>query len=725
MNPTAMKTSQPPERGSDDLPALPLPFALMVLVTLVVTAAVILGSGWRAMDGMSVPASAPESSDTVNDPSTMHVAHRSISGLHGTVGGGAPIVGGRLRVVDATGTVVAEEVEVAANGSYTVAALAGSGPYRIEACVDGGPNFRCLLSVAQGPGTANVTPLTTAVALLASGRSPTDLMTGTAAGLSTDGVAAAQAQLRNHLGSVLTAAVPAHFDFVTGELSAGARTGYDRVLDSIGIATGVDGSPFVQISPRLGKGNLYLQTGQPASGAITLDTAAADLDLSGLDALFAGITRAMASPESCASAATGITRWLSTSAHFSVGLDPIRGARDVGTVLCLLFNDAKLWGATLLSPTLGRCDTSGAVPACNVGMTLRRAGSDRVEAMAGRFAVARENGTWKFVGDADRLPIRVSSRVQRERRIDGDTPVDYFRRAISLDIAAVPGVACARVDQRSGAGFGSAAPSAAPSATTSATTPTTPGQTTIAWLKPTNRTAERLSIWRVDGRADVRADVRVATARPSPASLDPTQGALQGTDDHWLELPAGDAGDSVVRNFFRHGRTLIVSLFADASCQTLFSLDGRTTFEVDLDGVPPVWASMPNLPWPELTAGARDALVSSKLGGALRVDWTFPHGPVGVELAAFCADQSRCGPSPQPGQAGPSGPSRERHARFVSQIRVEPHATGVDLWLRRPGAAAAAGGTRRLAIEARLADGLAMQSGYLACASQPLGQDCR
>ncbi|MFN0185275.1 MAG: hypothetical protein ACKVQR_15800, partial [Aquabacterium sp.] len=103
--------------------------------------------------------------------------------LSGTVAVGAPISDGRVRVLDSTGAVVASDIVVADDGSYTIPALSGTAPYRIEACGNVGANWQCIYSVAQGPGTANVTPLTTATVLLATGQTPEQVMAGNGAGL--------------------------------------------------------------------------------------------------------------------------------------------------------------------------------------------------------------------------------------------------------------------------------------------------------------------------------------------------------------------------------------------------------------------------------------------------------------------------------------------------------------------------------------------------------------
>lgn len=188
--------------------------------------------------------------------------------LAGTAAVGAPITGGKLRIVDGAGNVVAQDVALGADGSFSGVTLRGSGPWRLEACGFAGSNWVCVHSVAQQGGIAHVTPLTSALVLLASGNAPEALMGGAAAGLDAGAVASAQAMLRAGLGPVLASAgVDAGLDLVTGPLAAGSRTGYDRLLDAVQVNTGIDGQPFVQIGSRLGSGNLYLEQGASAKRA--------------------------------------------------------------------------------------------------------------------------------------------------------------------------------------------------------------------------------------------------------------------------------------------------------------------------------------------------------------------------------------------------------------------------------------------------------------------------
>ena len=107
-------------------------------------------------------------------------------------------------------------------------------------------------------------------------------------------------------------------------------------------------------------------------------------------------------------------------------------------------------------------------------------------------------------------------------------------------------------------------------------------------------------------------------------------------------MPQGGVGDSAVRNFFRGGRTVTVSLYTDSACSTAFTAAGSSSssssssrsFEVEVEGVPPVWAALPGLPWPNLTPTAKAALrslvVPASSSAELTVSWGYAQGPVGV-----------------------------------------------------------------------------------------------
>lgn len=604
--------------------------------------------------------------------------------LAGTVAVGAPITNGKLRILDANGAVVAADVAIDADGRYADVALTGPAPYRIEACGYAGPNYLCVYSIASGAGTANVTPLTSAMVLLATGQSPDALMAANAPSPTASGVSAAQEQLRASLASVIAGAgASGTLDFVSGDLAAGSRSGYDGVLDAVGVAVGQDSGAFVQITPRLGAGNLYLQQGSTVGTVTAANTS--NLQLSGLETLFRNMSAALASPSACADATTGIRRSLSAAAQMTFGDSAVQGPDAVGAGLCQFFaqgddesTPTPMWGSTLLSPTLGRCDLSGPVPVCGISFVLQSPAGD-VMPVGDGMAVTQEAGAWKFMGDLLPIQIRATARAQRTLRVDGGATVDY-NRAIQFDIAAVSGLACARVAQRNADGA-----------------PTTIGYYKRHLAAPNQK---RLSLWSGDGMG-------------MGAGLDPLVGATRSGDDTWLALPEGSAGDAVVRNFYRGGRTVTVSLFSDAACSTPFTVVGRSQFDVDIEGVPPVWSAMESLPWPELDAATVAALRTLAIGagstGSFHAGWSFARGPLGLDDITVCGNRGEC---------GDGGTGR------VGSGRLRPSARDSTVPLSNRGEAIGADSSKMLALSGRNAEGVGLQSNYTVCPQTPAGDTC-
>ncbi|MEP7301758.1 MAG: hypothetical protein ABI699_09535 [Caldimonas sp.] len=604
--------------------------------------------------------------------------------LSGTVAVGAPIANAWLRILDATGTVVAADLPVDADGKYAAVVLTGPAPYRLEACGYAGPHYLCVYAVAGGEGTANITPLTTATMLLASGQDPASLMSGPVSGLGAAEVAAAQAQLQASLGGVMASAgLSGSFDFVSGALDAGSRGGYDKLLDAVGVRLGSDGQAFVQITPRLGDGNLYLEKGS-SSGTLTAAAGASALQLSGLETLFADMSEALVSPAACAADATGIRRSLAAGAQLSMGRGSALGRDAVALALCTLFAEGDesgtpMWGATLLSPTLGRCDLSAAVPLCSVSFVLKDGAGDIVPVGNG-MGVTQEANVWKFVGDLLPVSIHVSAKAQRSKRIDSATPVFEYDRALAFEVAAAPGLACARVEQRH------------PSGTLS----------TLAFYKrhPGAIDQERLALFTADGSG-------------TTASLDPLVGATRSGDDTWLTLPQGSEGDAVIRSFYRVGRTVVVTLDADAACSTAFAIGGRSSYEVEVEGVPPVWSALASLPWPELEAASATALrglaIDALATGTFHAAWAFPRGPLGLNGTTVCGSRADCG---QGGMAR------------IGEAALRPSATAVSIALRNPGPVIGADDPKTLALYGRNREGVDLQSNYSSCPGVAAGEAC-
>ncbi|MBL8347774.1 MAG: hypothetical protein JNN03_20235 [Rubrivivax sp.] len=603
--------------------------------------------------------------------------------LAGTAAVGAPITGGKLRIVDAAGNVVAENVALGADGSFAGVELTGAGPWRLEACGYAGPNWTCVHSVAQQGGTANVTPLTSALVLLASGSSPEALMSGAAAGLDASAVAAAQGALRSGLGPVLASAgVDGDLDLVTGTLAAGSRAGYDRLLDAVQVNTGVDGQPFVQIGSRMGSGNLYLEQGAPAVGSLSAAAGAADLPLAGLETLFNRMSSAIASPGACAHAETGLASTLAADAALSLGGPSITGPANVAQALCTFLGgeapEPARWGSRFMSPVLGKCDFAGAAPVCGVSFSLQDT-EGGVESLGNGMAVTYTGGQWKFKGDRLPLAMHASARVQRDVRFDGTTPRVDYNRAIAFEIPAAAGLACARVSQRNAEGQ----------------------LVTFAYFKRhTGGGIERLSLWTSNGQGNDR-------------SLDPLAGTTRSSDDTWVMLPQGDDGDAAVRHFFRGGRSVVVDLYGNAACTADFQVAGTARYEVEVAGVPPVWSALPTLPWPDLATGTqtmlRNLTVAANTDTPIDVGWTFARGSMAVGEVIVCSDRSLCGQG-NPGRIG--------------EGRARPSARSAAVTLRS-GVAVAAGANKSVALSGRNGDGLALEANFLSCPGTPAGQVCQ
>lgn len=606
--------------------------------------------------------------------------------LGGTVAVGAPIVNGKLRVLDANGAVVVQDVTIDANGKYADVTLTGPAPYRIEACGYAGPNYLCVYSVASGAGTANVTPLTTATVLLAAGAAPDSLMTGTAAALTTASVATAQTQLRTSLSSVLTSAgVSGTIDFVSADLNAGSRTGYDGLLDAVGVTTGQDAKPFVQITPRLGTGNLYLEQGA-TTGTVTAASGASTLQLGGLETLFKNMSNAFTSASACSNSSTGIQAYLAAQARMGLGDggDMTEGAANVAAGLCQFFAGGEdghtpMWGSKLVSPVMGRCDLSGSAPVCAVSLVLQDPDGGMQQLGQG-MAVTQEGGAWKFIGDTTPIQIHASAKAQRTKRIDTPNPVYDYNRALAFEVAAVPGLSCAKVSQKNADG----------------------ATTTLAFYKrhPGATDQRALALWTADGYS-------------WGASTNPLVGATRSADDTWLSLPEGTEGDAVIRNFYRGGRSVNVALYSDAACSTPFTIGGKTSFDVDVEGVPPVWAAMENMPWPELNADSvaavRNLAVAAGADASLQVTWTFARGPLGVNGATVCGDRGTCG-------RGGVGRLGEQDLR--------PSARTASVSLHNSGTALGKDDAKTFALYGRNGEGVDLQSNYSSCPGSAAAESC-
>lgn len=594
------------------------------------------------------------------------------SSLSGSVAVGAPMADAVLRVLDAAGNVVASGVPVNANGAFADITLTGSGPYRIEACGHVGDNYRCVYSVAQGAGVANVTPLTTAIVLLATGDSPEDLMSGSGTNLDAGSIGTAQTTLRVSLAGILQdAGVSSNFDFIGGDLNAGTRTGYDRVLDSVGVTTGEANAPFVQITPRLGTGNLYLESGSAPQGTLTVDSQAAGVSLSGIETLFQGMSQAMVSGSACRSQLPGL---LASTVRMSLdGPNPAQGPADVATQMCDFIGDTAHegpgFGVSFVSPVLGRCDLTGSDPICRVSFVLRLT-DNSLAAIGEEMAVVRVGESWKFMGDVNPVSIRAHAALQRTQTIDNTGAIVFTEhsRAFQFDIQAITNLQCAKVTQKDASG----------------------NDVLMAYFKRYSGSPERLSIWR-DANSAVLSN-------PTDSN-----GLLRSSDDSQIQLPPGTAGDAVITNFYRGGRTVKVATYSNANCSTPLVLDGKSEFDVDMMGVPPLGDRVEAFPWPNLSTSTITSLRNLSLGAnastTLQASWAFARGYTGLDSAYFCTDRS-C--------------ASQSNVR-IGEVGFSAAARSVALPLTNGSTPLSASAYKMLTISGRTGEGMGVQNNFVYC----------
>lgn len=600
------------------------------------------------------------------------------------VAAGLSLTGATVRVLDPTGKAIATGKTVtAATGTYGPVTLTGTGPFRVEACGSVGDKPLCVWGLTNNGGTLNLTPLSSAVTVLASGQSPETLMNGALAAVSDAALASAQTQLRAALAPALAdAGLATDFDLLTGALTPGSHTGYDRVLDTIGVGLGADTKPFVTLSARLGSGTAYLEPGT-TQGSLSFDAAAASVDLTGLDALFTKLIAATANNTACQSAQTGLATLMDAAARASI--DPVSsafvGPVQAAQVVCLRLNGVLgegevMFGGKLLPTLLGRCTIGASDPLCRVDFVYLTAKGLQRRLGVEQAAVKRSSG-WALLGNRLEVQATAAARLVLTRRVDSSAP-DAYARYLDVSIPAV-GVTgggvlqCARVSQKDASG----------------------NDVPLAYFKKAG-SGEYLSLWSV-------------SANDATPSLDVFSGATRGNSIVSVPVGAGAEGDAIARNFVRVGRALKIELYKDSVCgAALGGLDGNA-ISVDVAGLLPLAAtSQSGQPWPALAAASSTGLASLKAGVNAKLSygpiWTFARGGLAMNRALLCTD-SAC-------------------ATRLADLELASGATSAALSATLGNTALTDNAYKLLRLTGRTQDGLVLQLDSQSCSAQTSGLPC-
>ena len=601
------------------------------------------------------------------------------------------MTGVKLRILDAAGKALVSGKAVAATGAFGPETLTGTGPFRLEACGYAAEKLRCLYALTPLGGTSNITPLTSAVAVLASNLTPETLMAtaSLAAGVDASAISSAQTRLRTAIAPALTdAGLGASMDFASEPVTPGSRSGHDRLLDNLAISWGLGSSnAFVQIVPRLGTGNVYLESSS-TQGQLSIAVGAATLNLADIDTLFASMNTAYSGTvTSCRASLPGL---LATGARltFDEGAS-LTGSQtfveassgDMSNFSCQWFLGplSSGWiGASgkLRAPELGQCDFSNSTtPVCRVSAVVQNAQGD-IKRLANNQGVVLQAGSWKYLGDLLPSVSQAQSRAQLIRRVNGTTPVDSYTRAISISIPTQSGLACAQVTQKNSAGL----------------------DQTLAFFKPA-ASATWLSVW-------------ANSANDPLPSNSPTVGATRAADERWISLNGGADGDAIVDNFYRYGRNLKISFFGDVACSTPFTPAGASgsTASIELPAVPPLSSALPFLPWPNLAAATTTALPTLKGAAAAKVllaaSWSYKGSPQGMLSALLCTNVNCSG----------NGSAFE--------LALAPNASSAALSLTLGSQALAVADFKQLRLLGRGEDGLLLGADYQSCSADTAGQSC-
>ncbi|WP_457442589.1 hypothetical protein [Roseateles sp. P5_E4] len=609
--------------------------------------------------------------------------------MSGIVAAGLALNSATVRVLDATGKAIATGKPVtAATGAYGPIALSGDGPFRVEACGSVADKPICLWGATSNGGTLHLTPLTSAITVLASDQAPETLMTGAVQGLGDTALAGAQSRLRAALAPALAdAGLASDFDLLAGALTAGSHTGYDRMLDTVAVGLGADSKAFVTLTSRLGAGTAYLET-NTTQGSLGFDAAAAGVDLTGLDALFTKLITATANIGNCQSKLIGLESIFDANARASVDAisAPFIGAKDAAQLVCLRMNGILgegevMFGGKLLRSMLGRCDFGVGDPLCRVGFVYQNAAGFQRRLGLEQAAVKRPSG-WTFLGNRLEVQATAAARLVLTRRVDSAAP-DSHARYLDISIPAISAsgggvLQCARVSQKDASG----------------------ADVPLALFKKAGA-GGYLSLWSV-------------SSSDGTPSLDPLSGATRGNNIVSLPVPAGAAGDAVARNFVRAGRNLKIELFQDGACGTpLGGLDGDS-LGIELAGQLPITAATQSgLPWPALVAKAITDLTGMKGAVNAKISygptWTLPRGDLLPDRALLCTDTA----------------CNSKLADLELGVTAKgAFATGASLSATVGNTALNVNSYKLLRIIGRMPDGLVLQLDSQSCSAQTSGLPC-
>jgi hypothetical protein len=378
--------------------------------------------------------------------------------LRGVVATGAAVAGATVTVHDADSATANVTATAAADGSYVVDVSALRAPLLViaQGTLDGAPVF--LGSVvptvaANSDNTANVTPLTSAVAILASNdgelTNPTVL-----AGVTASQVANASALVVNTLRSdpAIAAALGSSFDPLTTPFTPDG-TGIDAVLNQLEVTAEAGVVSIANLSAPIGAAGapppavltpalvatpnaappLPASTTDPLPSAARLRELAAKLQACLALPVAQRVTKDAAGTVSAVSATCDFApamwrsdgrNWVQRMGQDFFKFDSLTGAKAGEPVIDAVFPPLNYSGTTYQPPV---CNASTCLV---VRMPMTSASGKQVLM---DFVLGVVNGVWDYVGNQRPYNLFVDHRIQRKTQINtafaAANPTNYFAQS--------------------------------------------------------------------------------------------------------------------------------------------------------------------------------------------------------------------------------------------------------------------------------------------------------
>jgi hypothetical protein len=376
------------------------------------------------------------------------------SQLTGTVATGSPLTNATVSLIDAKGN-YSSSVAVSSDGTYSLPTTGLTAPFVIKATGYNGTTEISLYSVATTSNqVANVTPLTQALAVLATqvtpdsiylGTSPIPTLTNFSTALNTATVTL-QAALSSAVTDVMNTP-SSSVDFIKTPFTAN-HSGFDKLLDNLQVDTTYQNSgttqvPTINLSNKANSGGfISLLSDGTSSGSLGAVGTFTNYDTSGISTLLGQISALVNASNFTPGSWSSITPGVNGSYFYDTGLS-LAGflnkisALPQGSTVSTSFIPQKCYkpSSSITNPSGYRYSGNDLV--CDIQGTVLR--SDGTIQTNFQTSVLQFNtaGSWKIMGNQSYVNYGVQTFIQKYIRLDGVslTPAQTYSSGLHFGIS--------------------------------------------------------------------------------------------------------------------------------------------------------------------------------------------------------------------------------------------------------------------------------------------------